>query len=136
MQIEVVSPFVVDSVWGTIAPLLAKALERNGGGSTPDLLWQACRTGQSNLLIFHEDQKPRFYVILTFETWAGERVAYVNVVCGANLKSWQAELPNLEDWCKMHGAKAIMMGGSKAYKRVFRKAKPIMTIYRMEIDNG
>ena len=134
MQIEVVSPFMIDQVWHNIASDVQTALKRTGGQATPDLLWKSCRTGASNLIVFHEGNKPRFYGIVTFETWNGDRICHANLICGADLATWQTELSTLKSWAKSHGAKAVIMSGSKAYRRVFPEAKTLMTIYRMEID--
>jgi len=133
MRIETVSPLFIDQVWHNVQPYIQKAIDRNGGRFFADQLKEECRTGRSTLLFFMDGEIPAFSAIVTFETWHRGRVANVNLVCGASLGVWQAELSNLKKWCADAGAKSLVLAGGDAYQRVFPEVKKEITVYSMEI---
>jgi hypothetical protein len=133
MDMELVAPQFVDGIWHHLQPHLAKACKRSQNTYKPSQMWEDCRTGRRNLVLFSEQGQFRIAAICTFGDLGDQWTCNVNLLCGASVAAWANELPQFAAWCRSHGATQITYTGKRAQEKLIPGSKLVSCLYKLEI---
>ena len=133
MEMELVPVQLVDGVWHLLQPFLAKACKRTQGTYKPHQMWEDCRTGRRNLVLFSKNGEFKIAAICTFGPLNNQTTCNVNLLCGASVAAWAKELPQFAAWAREHGATQITYTGKRAQERLIPGSKLVSCLYKLEI---
>lgn len=133
MYMETVAPQFVDGIWHHLAPFLEKACKRSQNTYRPSEMWEDCRNGRRNLVLFSENGKFKIAAICTFGPMADQWTCNVNLLCGASVAAWAQELPQFAEWCRSLGATQITYTGKRAQEHLIPGSKLVSCLYKLEI---
>lgn len=118
MPLHYVSPAVLPQVWGTVAPMLQKAIDIDPSAITIDQVEHAVRTGRSFLLVWEEpDEGLTGACTVDIIDYPRQRVAHVNLMGGKGIvrdyvfeeaKAWMRSMGATTAQCWATGTRVDM----------------------------
>lgn len=119
MNLRLIRPEEVESLWPLAAPRLAPALAVSEGETTLDLLLDRLMDGtDSRLVLVTEDDLVVTAAVLTMVEYPAKRVCQISYAGGSRLDEWcDNGLQAVEKLAKELGADAIYIQGRKGWVR-------------------
>ena len=83
----------LDYVWGTLTPMIEKALQTGQGDSeTSDSIKESVRAGDSLMWVIHEGKRIQGGIVLAVEQHPTCRKVFIELLAGDGLDEWADEL--------------------------------------------
>lgn len=133
MAFQLVHPTQVDALWPYVAPLVQKAVDKQGLG-TPIIDYHTmCRNGACYLFVWEGDGIEAAMVVESIYDVKGQ--AAVITALGTHRKmTWPDDITPVFDWIKYeHNIDRVFAKGRLGWARTFKKAKVISQTYEMEL---
>jgi hypothetical protein len=139
LQISAVPVEAVGAVWGTVEPMLQKAIDHSGGHFNTAVILDGVFRGTLGLWVILDDTTPVAVLTTRIDKMPNTTALVVDWIGGTRMKEW---LPlaqrTFERYAKDNGCVQLHGYGRKGWERVLRVHgwKPNYTVYKMDMTNG
>jgi hypothetical protein len=115
-----VSPLA--TLWPIVSPLLAPSIERGDGATTLDYEYQQLAELRKQLWVIVNDDGPEKKIVAAGvsslnENPGGMFVANMEMIGGADMKTWFDLKGQFEDWAKTEGCNEIRLYAAKGWAK-------------------
>jgi hypothetical protein len=121
----------VDAIWPSIAPQIAKCLEKTPSYISAGEFWQLCRSGQAFLIVAHTDTGVKGASIWQFHHGYGRHVFDCLMVVGTDAREWTSDLFEYAAvLARSNGAAALAGTGRLGLVQILKKYVPGLKVAR------
>lgn len=137
MAIEICNIVNVDAAWPTVAPMLARCMEKTGDDLSTGELWQMCRSGNAFLILEGTPERIRMASVWQFQKWANGSVFRCIALAGEEMAEWLPELtPFIEKIMREGGATRLVFEGREwaaHFRKLGRDARKLRSTFTVEL---
>ena len=134
MNVGFVPLHQVDETWPFISKFINDGITYNPGAFTGGDMWTMCRRGDAFLMIGADSVGFKMAAVWRFETWREDRVFNCLCLGGRDIKDWLADaIKAATEQAAMGGANKLTAAGRAGWAKAITNAKPIYTVFEVEI---
>lgn len=135
MQISIVTPETLPSVWSNLRPKILRALQQGAGQHyTEDYYYKNVNSGIMQMWVFHEESIIAGG-ILSVNEYPNNKTIVIELLAGERIDKWLDSVePLLEEYAAQIGATTIEAFCRPGLVKKLTKWRPIATL--MRLDNG
>lgn len=119
IQVQIVPPDQVYSVWDKVKPLVEASLNVGFGYATIDQVKLLLSKGMQTLLVAVEEGELAGAMVVEFVNYPNERVVFL-VELGGKAVVDQSVLDQVEDWARQNGATRMCAWADDARARLYK----------------
>lgn len=119
IQVQIVPPDQIYSVWDKVKPLVEASLNVGFGYATIDQVKLLLTKGMQTLLVAVEEDELAGAMVVEFVNYPNERVVFL-VELGGKAVVDQSVLDQVEDWARQNGATRMCAWADDARARLYK----------------
>ncbi len=130
MRCDLVSVHQVDQFWPSLSQGFQRAVMKTGGDITVGELWQGARSGQTFLLVAHDETEIRGASIWVPQVWQTGGKLRCLALWGRGMKDWIEDMHELATRVMRDcGATSLVSEGRTGWPKIFPQAKNLRNLY-------